>query len=394
MKWFWHRKKPVSASSDFDLKVDARVRETTDDMLTRFESEQVGMATVAYGLDSAEVAVLRKALRLNRYALTEPRQTLSDIVMDISPSKHAQFVRQKKLKADAWKASYDAGRKVIMDAADEDLCAAAMEPDQGLPERFPSVCGRIFKKGSDMADYEYEIGDDEVLTKHPAYPRQGETCRIYARALDNSAYRRKKNGVVVRAVLAGVKQFVADRVYGEYVDVTVRFGDKNLSLRSNSRLLRRDVNGHLRLYIPLDAATSTMFAKHMGSRQMQEYCMLDVEFDRAMRKAMEEEKMPMSRDRVEFTLGGYSGGTVAMEACIKAAIETLGIDHSTAVKACRVGGSPVVVRARPSQFARFLILRNEYGGVNDFKGLKAKLVPAVEEPVVIDVAGNRNTIEV
>jgi hypothetical protein len=52
----------------------------------------------------------------------------------------------------------------------------------------------------------------------------------------------------------------------------------------------------------------------------------------------------------------------------------------------------VTVICRPSQFARFLVLRNSRGFSNDFKGLNAELFTPSDQPETVDVSGNPNTV--
>jgi hypothetical protein len=321
-------------------------------------------------------------------------------IKEVAPGRWEHVKAREKIKQDIW----DAAHKVIMDAADADLCAAGNEP---FVPHVISIPGRIFQKDAEIDQYETEplievkwlTGDYEIKgnrmydrmkgvgVKDGTNPREGERCRIYARTLDNTVYRRKADGVVVR---------VAERHGGPmkpYTECTVRFGDKNLSVHRESKFMSRDVNGHLRLYIPLSVRDAERFQQHMGMRRIKEYCMADVELSRVAWEQVSEQEDDdmMSRDRVEFQIGGYSGGERAQQATTRAAIEALGIEQYQIASA--FGQTPLTVRCRPSQFARFLILRNEYGGTNDFKGLKAKLVPAVETPPIIDVASNRNTVQ-
>lgn len=92
--------------------------------------------------------------------------------------------------------------------------------------------------------------------------------------------------------------------------------------------------------------------------------------------------MAMSTDRVSFVLpySGYNYNysrsesmTSGQRALVKAAIVAFSIPQPAVIAAMNNG---VKIICRPSQFARFLILRNDFGGSNDFKGLKAELIPA------------------
>lgn len=97
--------------------------------------------------------------------------------------------------------------------------------------------------------------------------------------------------------------------------------------------------------------------------------------------------MSISHDRVHFNMPNvWSGrGDTRQDAIVKAAVQAFGIPMEAAKRASAHG---VLVICRPSQFARFLILRNEYGGENGFKNLYAKLVPAPKPTNVLDVSQN------
>lgn len=96
----------------------------------------------------------------------------------------------------------------------------------------------------------------------------------------------------------------------------------------------------------------------------------------------------MTLDRVEFVIGPYRGnvGSTHYEAVVKAGSESLGIPRD---KMEAIMASETTIHCRPSQFARFLIFRDQYGGTNDFKGLKARLGSEEPIPEKIDVSGNR-----
>ena len=95
--------------------------------------------------------------------------------------------------------------------------------------------------------------------------------------------------------------------------------------------------------------------------------------------------MSMSRDRVRFKLGGRAMWMVADRGI-------LSIDLRAAQRAFNLSPESVhnydqiTIICRPSQFARFLIYRNEMGSRNDFKDLEAILVDAPREERVIDVS--------
>lgn len=91
----------------------------------------------------------------------------------------------------------------------------------------------------------------------------------------------------------------------------------------------------------------------------------------------------MSRDRVHFTLDTY-GLDLQTRTAFKRAF---GIDPPAGPNT-RPGGycdTTVTVVCRPSQFARFLIYRNDEGGKNAFKNLNPKLV---EIENILDVSIN------
>lgn len=104
--------------------------------------------------------------------------------------------------------------------------------------------------------------------------------------------------------------------------------------------------------------------------------------------------MAMSKDRVKFLLSGYY---FEYDAKIRPVLaEAFGLNseqHYILRTQARERGS-VEILCRPSQFARFLILREAAGFQNMFKELKAELVPA-PPPVLqpIDVSGNPSRSE-
>jgi len=90
--------------------------------------------------------------------------------------------------------------------------------------------------------------------------------------------------------------------------------------------------------------------------------------------------MAMSKDRVRFQLGPCISYEVA-----KLVKDTLGVDAPSFYTL-----DPVTIICRPSQFARFLIERNNRGMANGFKELRPELfVPVVEKkPLILDASGN------
>ncbi len=79
--------------------------------------------------------------------------------------------------------------------------------------------------------------------------------------------------------------------------------------------------------------------------------------------------MAMSRDRVEFKLAAPHSQRCDVQ---RAADRAFG--HGAVKVPSRHADTPVIVRCRPSQFARFLIYRNEEGASNSFRELDARLV--------------------
>lgn len=93
--------------------------------------------------------------------------------------------------------------------------------------------------------------------------------------------------------------------------------------------------------------------------------------------------MAMSHDYVEFRYDGILAG----EAGRRAAEEAFGLNSA------QVRGSNLTIRCRPSQFARFLILRNDYGGKNGFKELQPRLVsPNARHGHVVDCIKRPNSL--
>ena len=89
--------------------------------------------------------------------------------------------------------------------------------------------------------------------------------------------------------------------------------------------------------------------------------------------------MFMSRDRVRFTIDTYT------DSATRSAFHAAFGAHLPA----RTGPvTTVEVICRPSQFARFLIFRNDNGGKNSFKELKPELFTPESSNQPIDVSRN------
>jgi hypothetical protein len=102
--------------------------------------------------------------------------------------------------------------------------------------------------------------------------------------------------------------------------------------------------------------------------------------------------MSMSKDRVRFTLAGYyfegsheSMGLVLREAFGMSERDLVGVETT----AKETGG--VIIQCRPSQFARFLILRDRVGYQNMFKELRAELIVPKPIPQIVDCSRNPAT---
>jgi hypothetical protein len=87
--------------------------------------------------------------------------------------------------------------------------------------------------------------------------------------------------------------------------------------------------------------------------------------------------MSMSRDRVRFTLNTFGITQATQDAFLKAFGQPIG----TCI-------GDVTIICRPSQFARFLIFRNELGGRNSFKELNPVLFTPEVNPSTFDVSRN------
>lgn len=201
----------------------------------------------------------------------------------------------------------------------------------------------------------------------------GESIRVYAKAkIPDRVYtvqRRVSPDWTIQATSPLNNTVVISQkgMYQRYADITVELHQ-----------MMRDVNGHLRAYIDGKDLVPVGLLKAYRNITAEE----------------EHHNMAMSHDRVEFQLGPFrpeNRETPTVAAVVRAAHEAFGLE--TAEAAALFGyGEPVILRVRPSQFARFLILRDRYGGTNDFKGLKANLVPEEPTPTRIDVSKRQNTV--
>ena len=90
--------------------------------------------------------------------------------------------------------------------------------------------------------------------------------------------------------------------------------------------------------------------------------------------------MGMSKDRVVFKISGHRVAFGGRESSIyrRILLDIFGID----VGQEGITTEDLTITCRPSQFARFLIRREELGGSNQFKELEARLVPG---PAVIPI---------
>ena len=89
----------------------------------------------------------------------------------------------------------------------------------------------------------------------------------------------------------------------------------------------------------------------------------------------------MSKDRVHF----YITATISRQ------IPVCGAFQEAFGRECpkvHDFDEPVKIICRPSQFARFLIYRDQRGGTNGFKCLNASLVAGCEPKWQLDVSGN------
>lgn len=88
--------------------------------------------------------------------------------------------------------------------------------------------------------------------------------------------------------------------------------------------------------------------------------------------------MAMSKDRIHFKWTMREANTTASR---KAYREAFGNEAPCLNNNC----DEVKIICRPSQFARFIILRDAYDGTNNIKSLGAKIVPC-GDPSVVDVS--------
>lgn len=94
--------------------------------------------------------------------------------------------------------------------------------------------------------------------------------------------------------------------------------------------------------------------------------------------------MSMSRDRVQFYLPSHKQ-IEHVKAVTLAANHAFGLSEHE-VKTLIINHT--LIECRPSQFARFLIIRHMAGGQNVFGCLEAKIVPSREAPPICDVSKN------
>jgi len=93
----------------------------------------------------------------------------------------------------------------------------------------------------------------------------------------------------------------------------------------------------------------------------------------------------MSKDRIKFKVLQKVAyfSSVRAEAIVTALVKGLGMYEHEA-RHCVANGATII--CRPSQFARFLIFRNEAGGDNTFKELEPELFTPDSIPRVLDVS--------
>lgn len=104
-------------------------------------------------------------------------------------------------------------------------------------------------------------------------------------------------------------------------------------------------------------------------------------------------KKPEARswDRVHFTIPAQYLGKKNIRECIE---ETLGIRSAQTATMANTDTDLHII-ARPSQFARFVVLRHaKYGEPNNMACLNMKLVvPVTADDPPLDVSGNPNTVK-
>lgn len=94
--------------------------------------------------------------------------------------------------------------------------------------------------------------------------------------------------------------------------------------------------------------------------------------------------MTMSKDRVRFTLPYFYWEKPQMQ---QAVYKAFGLPKYK-IECHMQRSCDITIICRPSQFARFLIYRNELGLENGFKILKPELFTPEAETKTLDVSGN------
>lgn len=98
----------------------------------------------------------------------------------------------------------------------------------------------------------------------------------------------------------------------------------------------------------------------------------------------------MSHDRVHFTVSERYLQKKPIRECL---VETLGLDEKD-LREMALKNKDLYVICRPSQFARFVILRHtKYEEPNNMACLNMKLVVPDPTPKQIDVSRNPNCVE-
>ena len=97
----------------------------------------------------------------------------------------------------------------------------------------------------------------------------------------------------------------------------------------------------------------------------------------------------MSRDRVHFTIPSNLLHKNTIQACIE---ETLGLSNRDNLRTMARNDEDLHIICRPSQFARFVVLRHvKYGEPNNMACLNMKLVLPPPESKSYDVSRTPNT---
>jgi len=103
--------------------------------------------------------------------------------------------------------------------------------------------------------------------------------------------------------------------------------------------------------------------------------------------------MARSRDRVKFTIPARHGASSKMATLLH---DVFNIEEHY-IKACSCEWKDVTIICRPSQFARFMILRNKRGMKNGFRELNATLFEARDTKqktqTTFNVWGNFNEVK-